>query len=285
MGTLTPPDAARPDDRRTIDLVRALRRKALDDDLATQASALTFTAFLSLFPLILLATSVLGFRLDNRGLDSIEQLVQTVPGLDQLIQTQARTIVDGRYTAGLVGVVGLLWAASALSNRARRALGIVFDAPEGAIRGRLSALAITIVLGALLVTGLTAAGAISAFLHTHGLSTGWLAAQVGMLALLVLFFLVCYRLLAPGRQRIRDLVPAALVCAVGWTMLQGIGSWFVARQVAHWSALYGAIATVFGVLLFLRIAAWIFLAGAELAETLITEPRRRSWRSLGSTAR
>jgi uncharacterized BrkB/YihY/UPF0761 family membrane protein len=83
----------------------------------------------------------------------------------------------------------------------------------------------------------------------------------------------------------RDLVPAALVCAVGWTMLQGIGSWFVARQVAHWSALYGAIATVFGVLLFLRIAAWIFLAGAELAETLITEPRRRSWRSLGSTAR
>jgi uncharacterized BrkB/YihY/UPF0761 family membrane protein len=84
----------------------------------------------------------------------------------------------------------------------------------------------------------------------------------------------------------RDLVPAALVCAVGWTMLQGIGSWFVARQVAHWSALYGAIATVFGVLLFLRIAAWIFLAGAELAATLlVTGPRRRSWRSLGSTAR
>jgi uncharacterized BrkB/YihY/UPF0761 family membrane protein len=55
---------------------------------------------------------------------------------------------------------------------------------------------------------------------------------------------------------------------VGWTILQGIGSWFVARQVAHWSALYGTIATVFGVLLFLRIAAWIFLAGAELSAIL-----------------
>ena len=32
--------------------------------------------------------------------------------------------------------------------------------------------------------------------------------------------------------------------------------------------LYGTIATVFGVLLFLRIAAWIFLAGAELSAIL-----------------
>jgi uncharacterized BrkB/YihY/UPF0761 family membrane protein len=82
-----------------------------------------------------------------------------VPGLDQLVQTQSRTIIDGRYTAGLVGIVGLLWAASALSNRARRALGIVFDQRETAIHGRLAALAITIVLGALLVTTVTAAGA------------------------------------------------------------------------------------------------------------------------------
>jgi YihY family inner membrane protein len=271
MGTFTPPDPARPGGRGAVALIRALRLKALDDDVATHASALTFTAFLSLFPLILLATSVLGIRLDARGMDSVGQLVQTVPGLDQLIKNQTQTIVDGRFTAGLVGIVGLLWAASALSNRARRALCIIFDRRDTAIQRRLAALGITIVLGALLVTAVTIAGAISAFLHTHGLSTGWMVAQVGMLALLVSFFLVCYLLLVPGRQRIRDLVPAALVCAVGWTVLQGIGSWFVARQVAQWSALYGTIATVFGVLLFLRIAAWIFLAGAELAATL---PRR-----------
>ena len=86
--------------------------------------------------------------------------------------------------------------------------------------------------------------------------------------MLVLFFLVCYRLLVPGPQPFRDLLPAALVCATGWTILQGLGSWFIARQVAQWSVLYGTIATVFGVLLFLRIAAWAFLAGAELAVTL-----------------
>jgi uncharacterized BrkB/YihY/UPF0761 family membrane protein len=32
--------------------------------------------------------------------------------------------------------------------------------------------------------------------------------------------------------------------------------------------IYGTIATVFGVLLFLRFAAWVFLAGAELSVAL-----------------
>src|SRR6059036_2271398 len=109
MGTLTQPEPGRPLDRGILTLGRELRLKALRDDVATHASALTFTAFLSIFPLILLATAVLGFRLEDRGVDSIDQLVQTIPGLDQLIQTQAHAIVDGRYTAGAIGIIGLLW--------------------------------------------------------------------------------------------------------------------------------------------------------------------------------
>ena len=127
----------------------------------------------------------------------------------------------------------------------------------------------TFVLGALLLVGATAAGAVTNVVHDR--TGGWpglIAADVGVFAMLVGFFLFSYRLLAPGRQAIRDLVPGAVMCALGWTILQGIGGWFVARQVAHWSALYGTIATVFGVLLFLRIAAWIFLAGAELSAIL-----------------
>jgi uncharacterized BrkB/YihY/UPF0761 family membrane protein len=72
----------------------------------------------------------------------------------------------------------------------------------------------------------------------------------------------------PGRRPFLDLLPGAIVCALGWTVLEGVGSWFVGRQVAQWSVIYGTIATVFGVLLFLRIAAWVFLAGAELSAVL-----------------
>ena len=249
MGTLAQPRWGRPFGRRIVSLGRALRRKALRDDVATQASALTFTAFLSIFPLLLLATSLVGFRLEGRGMASIDELISTIPGLTQLVAGQAQTIVDGRFTAGIVGLAGLVWAASALSNRARRALGVIFGHRETVIASRFDAVVDTFALGALLIVGATVAG---------------------LFAMLVGFFLIAYRLLAPGRQTFRDLLPGAVVCAMGWTILQGLGGWFVARQVAHWSALYGTIATVFGVLLFLRIAAWIFLAGAELSAILRT---------------
>jgi len=268
MGTLAQQASPRPDERGIVAFARRLRRKALADDIATHASALTFTAFLSIFPLVLLAASVVGFRLEDRGMESIERLVRTVPGLDQLVASQAEAIVNGRYTAGVIGIVGLFWAASALSNRARRALGVIFERREALVRRRVVALGITLVLGCLLLAGVTAAGALTSLARDRGPSVGWVLGQLGVIVLLIGFFLIAYRLLVPGGRPFRDLLPAAVVCALGWTVLEGIGSWFVGRQVAQWSVIYGTIATVFGVLLFLRIAAWIFLIGAEVSVTL-----------------
>ena len=269
MGTLAQPGRGRPFGRRIVSLGRELRRKALRDDVATQASALTFTAFLSIFSLLLLATSLVGFRLQDRGMRSIDQIVSTIPGLQQLVAGQTQTIVDGRYTTGIVGLAGLIWAASALSNRARRALGVIFEHHETVLASRFVSLGDTFALGALLLVGTAIAGAVTTIAHDR--TGGWLgmvAADAGVFVMLVGFFLAAYRLLVPGHQTFRDLLPGAVVCALGWTILQGIGSWFVARQVAQWSVLYGTMATVFGVLLFLRIAAWIFLAGAELSAIL-----------------
>ena len=47
--------------RSTIRVAFAVRAKAVGDNLGTQAAALTFTAFLALLPLVLLALSVVGF--------------------------------------------------------------------------------------------------------------------------------------------------------------------------------------------------------------------------------
>ena len=288
MGTLTQPEPPRPAAERILDatsrrltrtwpaggravgaaaaLTGDLLRKATHDDVATQASALTFTAFLALFPAVLLATSIAGFWLHGRGQESIDKIVTSIPGLDQLISQQGQAIVNGRYASGAAGIIGLLWAASALSNRARRSLGTIFGQWESAVHGRAWALLVTIALGLGLVIAVGLAGVITGLLHRD--SPGTLAALAGeivLLGALVGAFLLVYRLLIPGSVAFRELLPGALLCAVGWTILQGLGSLFVARAIDRWSALYGTIASVFGVLLFLRIAAWMFLAGAELS--------------------
>ena len=288
MGTLTQPEPRRPAAERILGatsrrltrtwpaggrafavaaaLTGDLLRKAAEDDVATQASALTFTAFLALFPAVLLATSIAGFWLHGRGQESIDKIVTSIPGLDQLISQQARSIVDGRYATGAAGIIGLLWAASALSNRARRSLGTIFGQRESAVHGRAWALLVTIALGLGLVIGVGVAGVLTGLLRRD--SPGTLIAFAGEIVLLGALagaFVLIYRLLIPGSVAVRELLPGAIVCAIGWTILQGLGSLFITRAVDRWSALYGTIASVFGVLLVLRLAAWMFLAGAEIS--------------------
>lgn len=288
MGTLAQPEPPRPGAERILGTVaRGLERiwpaagrrlgrlaaptgelllKSTRDDVATKASALTFTAFVALFPALLLATSIAGFWLHGREEATIERILSSIPGLEQLVAQSAQSIVEGRYAAGIIGVLGLLWAASALSNLARRSLAAIFDQRESAVRGRLWAIVSTIALGLGVLVGVTLVGVLTGVLNrTSGSMIAGLATEAATLVVLVGAFLMIYRMLLPRAVPFRRLLPAAVVCAIGWTVLQGIGGWFVARSIERWSALYGTIASVFGVLLFLRIMAWVFLAGAELS--------------------
>ncbi|HTG48264.1 MAG TPA: YihY/virulence factor BrkB family protein [Actinomycetota bacterium] len=288
MGTLAQPDAPRPAAERVLDTAgrglakvwpaagRGLTRlaptvgelliKASRDELGTKAAALTFTAFIALFPALLLATSIAGFWLESHGEESIQRIIRSIPGLEELVQRSAQTIVDGRYAAGVIGAVGLLWVASALSNRARIALAQIFGQRESAVRGRLWAVVATVAVGVTVLIGLGLAGLVTGSLgRTAGSTAGGVLGEAVTLLVLTGAFLLIYLLLLPHAVPARQLLPAAVLCAVGWAILQGVGSWFVARAIARWSALYGTIASVFGVLLFLRIMAWVFLAGAELS--------------------
>src|SRR4029077_4040459 len=126
-------------------------------------------------------------------------------------------------------------------------------------------------LGLGVLVGVTLAGVVTGLLNRRSGSTlAGIAAEGATLVVLTGAFLLIYRLLLPRAIAYRQLLPGAIVCAVGWTVLQGVGGWFVARSIDRWSALYGTIASVFGVLLFLRIMAWVFLAGAELSSIRAT---------------
>ena len=244
-------------------------RKAAVDDLGTRAAALTYTAFLALFPLLLLALSVSGFVLKGRGSRWIDDAIGAIPGLGDLVARQASALVEGRYATGLVGLVGTTWAASALSDRARRTLGVIFGRRESYVRHRAAALLSTLVLGAavLVTTGLS--GTIVA-LAGRGLG-GAALALVGhavVFAWALGLVLLSYRVLIPGRIPWRELLPGALATAAGWAVLQFAGSTLVDRAIGRWSIVYGTIATVFGVLLFLRLTIWVFLSGAELSAIL-----------------
>jgi YihY family inner membrane protein len=253
--------------------VGAARFKA--DDLGTQASAWAFVAYLSLFPLMLLGLSIAGFVLAGQTEDELRELFASIPGIGPLLEQYLGGIVVARGSLGLIAVVGLIWSASGLGNRSAAALALIFRISDpGLVRRRARAIVSMLALGALILAAIIVTGLVPSF--DVGGTLGWIAA-VGTYAVVAAiefgFFLLSYRLLTPtGGPPIRDHVPGAVAMTVGWSLLKLVGGLFVTSVIVKASALYGTIGVVFGVLVFLRVAATVYLGSAELS-ALVRENR------------
>jgi YihY family inner membrane protein len=259
--------------RVVVDPVRAIAARYEGDELPTHAGALTYGAFLSLPPLLLLAASITGFWISDAAKQEqvINSLVDLIPGLDAVATSLVHSMVNGRVAVGLIAIPGVLWAASGFVARLRHALGVVFGTRwTGLITGRFRGMVVGIPLlaGVLVVlalpgsvSGLAGSGVVSVLVEV----LTYVAVLVGGVA----FFVVVFRFLTPPCPLSwRDHLPGAVMATVGWLLLEWVGAFYVDRVVAHGSALYGALGAVFGLLAFLYAASYLLLLSAELSEVL-----------------
>ena len=194
-----------------------------------------------------------------------------------MIDGQHQALTQNATSLGLLGIVTVLWTASTLTDRAQRALGIVFGAPKRVIANRFRALGVTVGLGVTLIATLALTGLVVG-LHVEGLLSFPLKVA-SFLVLLVIdigYFTLAYWALTPMRE-----IPHARASGrrrpdgVGWAILSYVGVYLVDRSISHASALYGALGTVFGLLLFIRLAMWLCLYGGRGHVARPPDPPRR----------
>jgi membrane protein len=80
----------------------------------------------------------------------------------------------------------------------------------------------------------------------------------------VALFSVAFRLLTVADVSWRDVLPGAIVAAVGWTILQLLGSYLVGRELSGATEVYGFFAIVIGLLWWIYLAAQLTLFAAEV---------------------
>lgn len=300
--------AAEPSARRWRTLVATVRavhvrsRAVAVDQLA---AGIAYFAFLALVPLLLLATAVAGFVLDDvaaqrtvadavtAALPGLEAAVEPGGALDQLLSS----VVRSRGALGVVGAASLVLVAVRLAAALMVGVELTFGLPPATrVKARLRQLSALVVLGVVLVAGSL----------TGGLAAGllpWLpgpALRTVTLALSsasdVLLFLVAYRTLCtprpaapapaetqpgprqPGSWRVH--LPGALLGAAGWGALKLFGATFVTIRLQSAGAVYGTLAGVATVLVLLYVMARLFLTGAALsavrAGTATSPPSERA---------
>ena len=242
------------------------------------AASIGFFGFLSLFPLLALAVSVAGFVLDDPE-DQVAvatAITEALPGFEATLEDDGdatavddlvQGVVDQRGTIGLVGLITLLLPGMKVVNGAMTATRVVLrgQVVKG-VGGKVRQLLALIGLGTL---ALLAAGASSLAGTGIGQLPGFLALVVSIGLTFVLdlaLFLGAYVLLSPTAPfTARELLPGAILGALGWMALKVVGASYIGNQVDGANALYGALGGVIGLLLLLYLAGRLYLYGAELS--------------------
>ena len=111
------------------------------------ASGMAFTAFVSMFPLILGLLAILGYVIHSPSAtkSALAAIVGFFPNDGGELQTVLMQIQQNRGTLGIVGIVGLLWSGSSLFTGMEFSLGVVVGVRQrNFLRQRAMALVMTL---------------------------------------------------------------------------------------------------------------------------------------------
>jgi YihY family inner membrane protein len=245
----------------------AVVKKFGDDHGGNLAALVAYYAFFSLFPLLLVLVTILGYVLqgDAATQNSIKSSVLAqFPIIGSDISKNIHEL-HGHVFALVIGLVTSLLAGLGVTQAAQNAFDTVWAVPfkdrPDFLRSRLRGLLLLVSLGALFIIATLASG-----LVTGGLG-GPLAKVGGIVlsfALNVGLFMAAFRLLTSKTVGTHCLWPGVVLAAVAWTGLQVLGGIYIGHVFKHSTSTYGFFGIVIALLVWLHLGAQITLYAAEV---------------------
>lgn len=246
--------------------------KFVDDQGGYLAALITYYGFVSLFPLLLLLVSVLGYTLEGDPAlqhallgSALQQFPIIGPQLQQNISS-----FHGSSLGVVLGILGAVYGGLGVSLAIQNAFNRVWAVPHYArpnpMVSRLRGLVLFVLLGAviLMTTALSAVGTVAAGFGT-GIGTGVRIAAIAVAVVAnMAAFLIGFRVLTARDVGLADLMPGAVGAAVAVQVLQTVGTLFVSRGLNGASQVYGVFGLVLGLLAWLYLQSVILVLCAEI---------------------
>ncbi len=252
-----------------------------EHECSQRSAALVYYALFSMFPLLLLSVSLLGLLLDAGvpiAMDAqgvvFEAVEQTLPQATDMVKSILLATRKASGSTSLMSLLVLAWSASNMFGHARLALDVIWDTDAplgigGALLLRAKAMGMVIGTGFLLIiftiinTSVDLVAQYAARLPWS--DTLWpLALPLILACPTVLLFALLYRFLPRAPLDWGDVWPGAIVGGVGWELLKK-GFVLYTATMGNWGAIYGSIASVIALSMWLYLSAQVILFGAEFA--------------------
>jgi YihY family inner membrane protein len=240
-------------------------KKFGDDQGPSLAVSLTYYGFMSLFPLLLVLSTVLGF-IGNESISKgvLGTTLKQFPVVGEQIGKNAAHPLTGSGPALVIGLLLLVYGALGVAQAAQHAMAQVWNVPGVARPGFVPRLIRGVAFFGGLALGMAATGALGGLITIAGQNL--VVRTVGFFAAIVLnalLYLAAFRILTPSSIATRKLIAGAIVGGIGYTVLLLAGTALVQHQLRHAQALYGQFAIVLGLMGWLFLVSQLTLYAAE----------------------
>ncbi len=234
----------------------AVLYKFADDQGNYLAALITYYGFLSIFPLLLLSSTILSFVLQgDAGLQ--REVLHSALGQLPVVGTQLADPrgLSGSGTGLAIGILGTLYGGLGVAQAAQNAMNTIWRVPRNSrpnpLLSRVRGLALLTVIG-LAVLATTALAALGSIFDGFGIGAK-IAIGIGTFALNAVVFTASFRIATARPISLRQTVPGAVAAAALWQVLQYVGALYVGHVVKGATEVNGVFAVVLGLI------AWIYL--------------------------
>lgn len=266
---------------RTTSFLWAVQKKYSDDRGGYLAALVTYYGFLSIFPLLLAAFTVIAFVLsgDKSAAQSLQHHISSYPIIDKIAPGLSKGTLHGSTVALVVGVLGLIWGSQGLAQAAQFTMDEAWNVPNKTRPGFVSRTVRSFGWYAVFGVGALVATSVSSLGQALHWAGGDVLSTVASFVVDIGLFLLSFWILTPEGIAVRDLVPGAIGAGAAWAILTGVGI-RLTQLLAHSNPMYGSFATVLGLLALIYLNARITI---YCIEANVVKARRLWPRSLTSS--
>jgi membrane protein len=256
----------------------AVARKFVEDESINLAAVIAFWAFFSVFPLLLIFVTLLGYVLPANLQGDV---LRSVAGFFPLLSTDSIGHLSGQWWTLVLGILSALWSGSFVVIAIQSAFNSVWEIPHAQRAGFGAQMRRGLFALGVIALGLVVSTAMSSYVTgvTSGTSLGMVARVAVYLIAVTLdvgLYVVAFRLLTDREVASRQVLPGALLSGLVFWLLQQLSALIIFRYLQNAQRIYGNFATVITMLSWFYLQSVVTLVGAQL-NVVLTErlhPRR-----------
>ena len=258
-------------------VVRVFRRLG-DHDAAHLAAGVSYYAVLSLFPLVLALSAIVGWIAgpESRQDQLVDFIADNLPGSEQFVRDTVQGAERYRETLGAAAVLGLIGSASvvfgSVTRVVNRAWGLRANPPFYKNIPRQLAMALGVGILFLISLASTSVLQWAGSIEVDGesitsiLGGQFVAVVLRLSALLISFFmfLIIYKYVPSIKTYWRDVWLGAVLAGLFFELGKFLFLWYL-ENFARFEQLYGNVASVAVLMIWAYFCALVLIIGAEVS--------------------